>query len=1044
MKKKEGWCFGRLLILAIATALVASVALTAYTTGEQKPEITNLTLTDPGTGHVRSWAGTDSKGVVWDNGMQYDNGWHSQDDPPSGLDPIPADDFMFQVDQLVNDVHWLGAYAAGPPDDGDFDWRVIFYNDFGDGTKPGAVIATWVFPNAQVNETFVEEFMPGVFIYSYSVDLPAALSFLAGTKYWISIQGVGAAPPYSYWAMHSDQILLHEAVFKSIYYGYPDWTNSSVVLGTAHDMCFQLTFEERCDWQPGDPHKMHYPQLPDEDGWDVNATQPLVLADDWECSEEGWVKDIHFWGSWKHGIEGTIVGFWLSIHSNIPDPDGPGPGYSMPGQTLWELYVEDFDFTPIDPPTMEGWYDPSTGEVFPDDHQAYFQYNICLQEPDWFYQYQDTIYWLNISAIVLEYPDAVWGWKSSENHFMDDAVWAYWGELDWVEIYEPGTSPGPVINQFFIEFGPDGMPIMAGGTDYYDDGTSFNGWYYYWMTNWWNIWFYNAPFDFERYKDVFVHFVWFPTDAQYWIEVALNWATPDWPPGGPPPLPDDQPEEIFIWREYIPLMEPGMPVDFWYTIDQYNPEWVSMDVIGANVVIPEGIIEHQCLPAEDTVSLDLAFVITGGPPCEPSIDAEKKVWDEENQDWVDLVDLDVGETAQFQIAIHNDGTCCDLTNIDVYDFMDESLEFLSADPPPDAVTPVPGGTELTWLFPGPLSPCNWIYIEVLAEVLGPVCHTDSNYIFVNGACEPQAIEVYDEDAAYVHATEPPWPDHKMHYPQLPDPEGWDIVATQGYDTHPGIVAADDFMCMESGPITDIHFWGSWLWDEEIPIRGFWLSIHDNIPGPPWSMPGAELWSAYVTDFDVTPEGMGPQGWYDPHADWWEHPNHQMYYRYDIDSIPVPFVQDSGTIYWLNVMADLGPPGYLGFPEPYLWGWKTSGSPHFEDDAVWAVWTPPVYDWIPLTNPITGMTLDLSFVITTSEIPVICGDVNNDGIVNVGDIVYLVSYLYKGGPAPIPMECVGDVNNDDVVNVGDVVYLVSYLYRGGPVPDPNCCNPPWKE
>ena len=28
-----------------------------------------------------------------------------------------------------------------------------------------------------------------------------------------------------------------------------------------------------------------------------------------------------------------------------------------------------------------------------------------------------------------------------------------------------------------------------------------------------------------------------------------------------------------------------------------------------------------------------------------------------------------------------------------------------------------------------------------------------------------------------------------------------------------------------------------------------------------------------------------------------------------------------------------------------------------------------------------------------------GDVNGDGIINVGDIVYLVSYLYKGGPEP---------------------------------------------
>jgi hypothetical protein len=75
-------------------------------------------------------------------------------------------------------------------------------------------------------------------------------------------------------------------------------------------------------------------------------------------------------------------------------------------------------------------------------------------------------------------------------------------------------------------------------------------------------------------------------------------------------------------------------------------------------------------------------------------------------------------------------------------------------------------------------------------------------------------------------------------------------------------------------------------------------------------------------------------------------------------------------------------------------------------------------------------------------PVKCGDVNNDGILGLGDVVYLISYQYKGGPAPVPLKCVGDVNNDDIVGLGDVVYLISYQYKGGPAPNPNCCNPPW--
>ena len=62
------------------------------------------------------------------------------------------------------------------------------------------------------------------------------------------------------------------------------------------------------DWDPGDGHKMHYPQLPDEDGWDVKAIDGICLADDWLCTESGPVTDIHFWGSWKNGIVGRIDG----------------------------------------------------------------------------------------------------------------------------------------------------------------------------------------------------------------------------------------------------------------------------------------------------------------------------------------------------------------------------------------------------------------------------------------------------------------------------------------------------------------------------------------------------------------------------------------------------------------------------------------------------------------------------------------------------------------------------------------------------------------
>jgi hypothetical protein len=68
----------------------------------------------------------------------------------------------------------------------------------------------------------------------------------------------------------------------------------------------------------------------------------------------------------------------------------------------------------------------------------------------------------------------------------------------------------------------------------------------------------------------------------------------------------------------------------------------------------------------------------------------------------------------------------------------------------------------------------------------------------------------------------------------------------------------------------------------------------------------------------------------------------------------------------------------------------------------------------------------------------CGDANGDYAVNVGDAVYLISYIFKGGPEPIPL-CAGDANGDAAVNVGDAVYLISYIFKGGPAPVEGCCE-----
>ena len=67
----------------------------------------------------------------------------------------------------------------------------------------------------------------------------------------------------------------------------------------------------------------------------------------------------------------------------------------------------------------------------------------------------------------------------------------------------------------------------------------------------------------------------------------------------------------------------------------------------------------------------------------------------------------------------------------------------------------------------------------------------------------------------------------------------------------------------------------------------------------------------------------------------------------------------------------------------------------------------------------------------------CGDVDNSGEVNILDIVYLINYKYKTGPAPLcfPINSCADVDNSGDINILDIVYLINFKYKEGP--EPNC-------
>ena len=234
--------------------------------------------------------------------------------------------------------------------------------------------------------------------------------------------------------------------------------------------------------------KMHYPQMPDLYGWDVDASnESIILADDWQCTEEGNITDMHLWGSWlddKQGEGEEILGIKLKIYNNAPAVIDADYSYSMPEQVpIWTCELDSDDFYEIYPwpdnrQFSQGWYEPWNGIDEAGNHHYLSQINIddfsvCADGP--FYQHEGEIYWLAVQVTTSD-PTARWGWKTSVTQFEDDAVWVSLdqsveqSDLEWSELHEPEEPFESLDFAFVLTNEPDhtlvipefnSLPIIA-------------------------------------------------------------------------------------------------------------------------------------------------------------------------------------------------------------------------------------------------------------------------------------------------------------------------------------------------------------------------------------------------------------------------------------------------------------------------------------------------------------------------------------------------------------------------------------------------------
>ena len=240
-------------------------------------------------------------------------------------------------------------------------------------------------------------------------------------------------------------------------------------------------------------------------GIDVNAyadlgadgLKMLILADDFECTSTGPITDVHIWGSWRHDIlplrfdptaeaifvpDPSMVSFRLSIHSDIPAVFDPFTGivveHSRPGELLWDRIFDPGTFAVRQYASnlQEGWLDPLSGNYeFPGD-TVVWQYNFLIDEAEAFLQKgtatDPIVYWLDVTAIPMSEgstpEEPIFGWKTSRDHWNDDAVYGSTDPVnwpfpdEWLELRHPLTDES-LDMAFVITPEPATMGLLAIG-----------------------------------------------------------------------------------------------------------------------------------------------------------------------------------------------------------------------------------------------------------------------------------------------------------------------------------------------------------------------------------------------------------------------------------------------------------------------------------------------------------------------------------------------------------------------------------------------------
>ncbi|MFH0954130.1 MAG: hypothetical protein V1873_07355 [Verrucomicrobiota bacterium] len=684
------------------------------------------------------------------------------------------------------------------------------------------------------------------------------------------------------------------------------------------------TVPSRADWEVGGSFKMHWPQMPDltTNGMDVNATANYVLADDFRCTQSGPVTNIHIWGSWL-GIGDTIdttAVFRLSIHADIPaEPTGM---YSMPSNPpLWQDFFTPnlYQWRVWAGGIQEGWYEPPSGYMPPPADTICYQYNFPIGVQDAFVQTSGTVYWLDVQVVQATNS---FGWKTSTNHWNDDAVYSFqlqpWAELRYPDGHP--LHPQSIDLAFVIEGLEVVPPVPPECLKWLQDRDCDNG----------------LNIESWRPSDVgaggpHVADDWYcdgrPITAIEWWGSYLGYATNSGTPTSPPP---QRPQGfVLTWYTDVPkgvitnYSMPGLVLATnFYPLAAFESNRVGMvyettECVTRLSFVGTNVFEHE-----------YRYYINTAAASNLWLEKDGRVY------WLGIEAVYAGAPAQ------------------------NPWGWKTAAPPEgwnDAAVNQAGPmlwTNMTFPPPG------WGWV------------TNHPY---QGEPVNMAFALYTEVC----------PARCKKWAQAPDLLLGDDLESFYWNgqAQTNVVRADDFIS-DGRPITDIHWWGSyigWRYDQEhsdtnpapIPegndrLIGFRLSWHNNsAPCYPWP----EITNVFVPISNCYEVYFGTvtQFWKQTH-----YYEHEFQYYVDLLSPAVtnqglgPWLEQEGVQYWLNIQGVFTNTWLPGRHQG--WGWKLAEKTNlcgsmvsFNGGIFWST------NALQAPHPLAGQAFDLAFELTTTNI-----------------------------------------------------------------------------